>query len=59
MSSQLSDISKYTNNAQKIMQAAEAALATMIKSEKELMDINLERLRQVCEEAEEVLRRHL
>ena len=38
MSSQLSDISKYTNNAQKIMQAAEAALATMIKSEKELME---------------------
>ena len=53
MSQQLHDIGKYSNNTTKIIAAAEASLASQ-PPDGELMEMNLAKLKQVAQEAEEV-----
>ena len=51
----LQDLGKCTSNANKIVVAAENSYGKLTKSDAELMDMNLERLRASLEEAERVI----
>ena len=55
MASQLQELSKFSNHGAKLVAAAELALPTSSASDAELITMNLEKLKQVCEECEEVL----
>ena len=50
----LSDMGKATNNAQKLVAAADSGLPQLSKHEKELMEMNLDKYKAVAQEAEEV-----
>ena len=54
MTSVLHDLSKLNNIAAKVVVAADSALPGLSRGDGELLTMNLERLRQTCEESEEV-----